>query len=121
MKKIFRNKIFLVLLSIILLIAIVAGIFRYIELAPIYRGEFTPEAWEKHPNLRRNMIEDMEEKIDISNLTVYGVIKVLGVNETEIWEGNIAYRTTSGGYYLTYWIKFSDEGKVKRFGEGSSS
>ena len=95
---------------------LMTGIILYVEFAPIMRGEFTPEAWARHPTLRYKMIDDMEEKIDIKNLTRDEITDILGTNAVESSDDGllvIYYTRKSQSRYNRYFILFSDDGKVE--------
>ena len=90
---------------------------------PIYMGMFTPNAWDAYPDLRHYMIEDMEKKIDILNLTPDEIIDILGTNEAEFYppgngeRGAIVYRVTKikrHSPYTNYFISISENGVVEK-------
>ena len=109
-----------ILVCCFMLVIGVVGCFRK---APIPNTEFTPEAWDAYPDLRHYMIKDMEEKIDILNLTQDEIIDVLGTNAAEIGRpvegkhGAIIYRIAKiNRHFYTfevYGINISENGTVK--------
>ena len=106
----------LIIVSIVMLLSFCTiCIIRYYETAPIRRGEFTSELWDKYPKYRYKMIDDMEKKVDIWNLSQEEIVNVLGTNGVDF--GSI----TTIRYYIRdsflffpeyYYIDFSGDGRV---------
>jgi len=104
-----------------MLVAEVAGCSKK---APEPITEFTPEVWDTYPDLRHYMVEDMEAKIDILNLTPDEILDILGTNEVKIIpygegeRGAIIYRITEIGRHVgtleIYYILISENGDVER-------
>ena len=122
-----RKKKWIISVLFCLIIAI-AGTLLYIEFAPIFRGEFTPRAWDRHPRLRRWMISDMENSIDIRNLTKDEVIHILGTNDASFGISranqneyvNISYRIDFFRTHTRYIITFYENGEVRNAGTWGS-
>ena len=121
MKSYIIRKKWIIIAIIICLIIIVVGSLMYIRYAPLFRGEFTPEAWDRHPTWRHRMIEDMENTIDIWNLSKEEIIDILGTNDAHIMsadyqsQSSIHYSIRSGrfGGHRYYIIIFSESGEVE--------
>ncbi|MDR1117525.1 MAG: hypothetical protein LBL09_04685 [Oscillospiraceae bacterium] len=115
--------IILITITVIGLPLIIREIVSEIKFDPIYKGEFTPEAWEMYPDLRHYMIKDMEKKLDIFNLTYDEIIGILGTNESHSFppaegrNGAITYRITEYdryvGTFLVYHIVISENKRVE--------
>ena len=58
------------------------------ELISIWQGEFTPEGWNNFPSLRYKIVDDMEEKIDIWNLSKEEIMDMLGPADEEYIDFN---------------------------------
>ena len=79
-----------------------------------WSGKFDPDTWEKFPKMRHRMIEDMENRIDIYNLTRDEIVEVLGSNSADIGESGVRYLIQIGSFGFPEWyvILFTDDGKV---------
>ena len=109
-RKVFR----IVLISLLLIAigsAVIFGLIRHYELAPIRSGEFSPELWDKYPKHRHYMVEDMEVEIDIWNLSKSEIISILGTNAVGIYEpGGLRYIIGRGFAFNEYYsIIFTDD------------
>ena len=112
MKKYFRlYRNFLIIFGVIVILITVASIWAHIEYSPIQRGEFSPQAWDRYPQLRHYMVEDMEVKIDIWNLSKSEIISILGTKAADIYEpGGISYLISRGFMYNEYYrIVFTND------------
>jgi len=79
-------------------VTIVCGI-RYNEISAIRKGQFEFSLWDKFPNHRYHMIEDMEHQIDIWTLSRDEIVEKLGTNDMKTYVGE------SDSIYIGYVIK----------------
>jgi len=108
-----------------LLITIVSIVcfYRHKEIATIRKGEFISRLWDKYPEYRHFMLEDMERKINIRSLSRDEIIIELGTNKVSVRDDCIFYviKGSSGPWKALslvpqnieyYCIKCADDGKV---------
>lgn len=101
----------MVLSAAAILLSVAFGLVRYYEFEPIRRGEFSHESWDKYPQYRHYMAEDMEKKIDIWSLSRKEIICVLGTNAASMREsGTIKYKISDGFAFSRYYtILFTED------------
>lgn len=122
-----------IIFSIIIIVFVALG-SRCKEISSIRKGEFESYLWNKYPDYRYYMVNDMEIKTDIWNLTQDEIIEKLGtydMNELVSVDnkrivsyvikrvyGIIPWSTVIIEYYH---IKFTDDGRVENISvyEGS--
>ena len=103
-------------LLILAITVIIIQINKNRDISIIKQGEFVFSLWDKYPEYRHYMIEDMEEKIDIWNLSRDEIIELLGTNDFSEREDDIFYivKRTSLPKTIDYYnIYFSDDGSVR--------
>ena len=114
-----KNIIAIIIACIIFLMVVTVAIpigIRYKEISTIRHGKFISSLWDKYPNYRHYMIEDMESEIDIWNLSRDEIIELLGVNGMSATETHIFYtikRFRLSSIAEGYGIKFMDNGRVE--------
>ena len=116
-----RKTVFLLICTLFLIcvaISIPIGI-RYTDFNTIRQGEFIFSLWDKYPKFRHYKIKDMEEKIDIWNLSRDEIVEMLGRNNLFEGETQISYIIKRRNCILTpkvieyYHIVFADDGRVE--------
>ena len=78
-------------LAVILLVVIVFCtiiVFAHPELISIWKGEFTQEGWNNFSWLRYRIVDDVEVKIDIWDLSKEEISRILGPDEGYIGSGD---------------------------------
>lgn len=124
-----KNKKNIIVVSCLAFVMIVvAAIFigvKYREISTIRQGEFTFSLWDKYSGYRYYMIEDMEKRIDIWNLSQEEIIEKLGTNDMKVFLDNnnntclryIIKRTRLIVFDFFnieyYYIQFSNDGIVE--------
>ena len=124
-----KNKKNIIVVSCLAFVMIVvAAIFigvKYREISTIRQGEFTFSLWDKYSGYRYYMIEDMEKRIDIWNLSQEEIIEKLGTNDMKVFLDNnnntclryIIKRTRLFVFDFFnieyYYIQFSNDGIVE--------
>lgn len=97
---------------LILMVIIILWLFSSGYLATM-SGEFDSAKWDRYPSMRYKMVDDMEIKIDIWNLTRDEIIIELGTNK---YDGNslsyLRYYIGKGFLPVYYYIIFSTDGRV---------
>ena len=87
----------IILLILVIFVSIIYFL-RHPGLLLILKGEFTQEGWNNYPSFRYKIIDDMEAKINIWNLTANEIIDILGSADSE-------YYTDDSIVYIHYLIK----------------
>ena len=121
-----KHKLLTILAAVLLalLLASTLTLIVHPELISIWKGEFTQKGWDNFPGLRYNIVEDMETKIDIWNLSKEEIISILEPDDKENVDSNSDDRSflryvirTRSNILITsliryYCITFTDEGQV---------
>ena len=119
---ILRHKI----ISLLIILVMISAIYLLIhpELVLVWKGEFSQKGWYNYPSCRYRIIDDMEEKIDIWNLTAEEILDILGPADSEFYSddcivyihylikgmANILPFYSSNLYYI---VTFSGDGTVE--------
>ncbi len=110
MSKMTKKRRVVIILCVLLAVGIVA---LCIEFVPIYRGEFSPGRLERHPTMRDRMVEDMEQEIDIWNLSRDEIIEIIGPKDPSYLPPDRLSYLIGGSIFGKYYvINFGEDGRV---------
>ena len=83
-------------------------IVRIKDIYTMHSGEFDARLWERYPEFRHLMVKNMEEKIDIWNVSQEDIVERLGTNlmeEAVFADGSVYMRYLIDGWRVL-WFRF---------------